>query len=450
MAGDIITDYSAIVGDTFVHYAGQNPVDNGDGTFTVTLNEVLTTQTIYVQSATNGDPDQFVIDGSVSYVGQDQTVDVVGHNSTAIVTTYPGYSSYVLGLTDGTLSSGDTVTYSLTDPNAPMGTVICFAEGTNLTTDRGAVRVEALEVGDMVITASGEARAIKWIGQMTAHPAKHPHPWEVNPVRVKAGAFGEGVPARDIRLSPGHAVYVDGVLIPVGHLVNGATIFQEEVDRIRYFHVELDSHDVLIAEGLACESYLDDGNRSTFHNAEGAVVLNGRLDPKSWDEACAPMVAAGPQLEDVQRRLAARAEEMGWVRVEDAGLHLIADGSAIEPMLVEDGRARFAVPACRELTLASNAAVIAQLMPGLTDQRRLGVAVSELRLDGELLDLASDAFGEGFHELESHGEISWRWTDGQARLSVGLSAPAVVEVAIHMVAPSWKRAVAELELAAVG
>jgi hypothetical protein len=87
------------------------------------------------------------------------------------------------------------------------------------------------------------------------------------PVRVRAGAFGARRPHRDLVLSPDHAVFVDKVLIPVRYLLNGATIVQEPVDVITYWHVELARHDVLFAEGLPCESYLDTGNRALFGDA---------------------------------------------------------------------------------------------------------------------------------------------------------------------------------------
>ena len=324
---------------------------------------------------------------------------------------------------------------------------VCFAEGTMIDTPAGPVAVEDLVEGGAVLTASGAVRPIRWIGAMTARPAYHPRPNEVNPVRVKAGAFGERLPRRDVRLSPGHAVFVDGVLVPVGQLVNGATIVQEEVARIRYFHVELDTHDVLLAEGLPCESYLDDGNRATFANADAVTDLNGRLDPMSWDDACAPLVAAGPQLGEVRQRLHARAEALGWVRSEEPELRLTVDGAEVMPLRREGGRYWFALPAGGAVTLSSNAGVLAQTMPGAADTRRLGVAVAELRIDGAAVALDDAAFGAGFHPVERQGDAAWRWTDGAALLARPAGA-ATVEIALAMVAPSWVRPVPTLRIAA--
>ncbi len=78
-------------------------------------------------------------------------------------------------------------------------------------------------------------------------------------------------------LSPDHAVFVDDVLVPVRHLINGSTIVQEPVAEVTYYHVELATHDVILAEGLPCESYLDTGNRAVFVNG-GAETLHGEDD----------------------------------------------------------------------------------------------------------------------------------------------------------------------------
>lgn len=337
-----------------------------------------------------------------------------------------------------------------TEPVAPFDIAIpCFAEGTLVATPEGERPVETLAEGDVVLTASGEARAIKWVGTSLVRPSRRRNPQQVNPVRIRAGAFGESLPARDLRVSPGHAIFVDGVLIPAGLLVNGATIVQEEVDEIRYYHVELESHDVLLAEGLPCESYLDDGNRSSFANAGEHAVLNGRLDPKSWDDACAPMVAAGPQLAAVQASLAVRAEELGWVKSEDADLRLVVDGAELAPIMARGNRFWFQAPAASSLRLASNSGVLAHVIPGLAiDGRRLGVAIADLRVNGVGVDLEGEAFGEGFHMVERFEDAAWRWTDGDAALGLVLDAPSMIEVALHMVAPSWTRPAAGLAIAA--
>lgn len=347
-------------------------------------------------------------------------------------------------------------------PNPPPGAVVvgrtvfdkdasvfCFAEGTLISTAKGSIPVELLLVGHVVVTGSGAERPVKWIGRTVARPARHRRPHEVNPVRVGAGAFGPGLPERDLRLSPGHAVYVDGVLVPIVHLINGATIVQDEVEQICYYHVELDSHDVLLAEGLPCESYLNDGNRFSAINAGEFTQLYGRIDPVRWDDACAPLVADGPQLTVIQQRLLARAEALGWVRCEQADLVIEADGATVLPEHDGGSRFRFQVPAAERLVLCSPSGVLAHIMPGMTDRRRLGVAVSAVRIDGETIALDSALFGDGFHPTESHGAMAWRWTDGEGVIGVNGRGACKIEIDVAMVAPSWRReAVTILSVAA--
>jgi hypothetical protein len=149
----------------------------------------------------------------------------------------------------------------------------CFASGTSIATGRGPVRVEALREGEPVFTATGRLAPVRWIGRRRVDLRRHPSPHDVMPVRVMAGAFGAGSPVRDLVLSPDHAVFADGHLVPVRHLINGVSIVQEARASVTYWHVELDRHDVILAEGLACETYLDTGNRSAFEG-EAAVMLH--------------------------------------------------------------------------------------------------------------------------------------------------------------------------------
>jgi hypothetical protein len=143
------------------------------------------------------------------------------------------------------------------------------------------VEVQRLGVGDSVVTASGETKRIRWVGAMRLEKGAAGWNRAALPVRVLKDAFGEGNPRRDLYLSQTHMVYLGGVLIPVGDLLNGVTIAlaQPESDALDYFHVELDSHDVLLAEGAPCESLL--GNRRTrmaFDNYHERVALYGEAE----------------------------------------------------------------------------------------------------------------------------------------------------------------------------
>ncbi len=159
--------------------------------------------------------------------------------------------------------------------------VACFAAGTRIATARGEVAVDALRAGDFVALASGGEAPVQWLGHRRIDCRRHPAPASVWPVRVRAGAFGAARPARDLLLSPDHAVFAGGVLLPVRYLINGGSVVQEAVDAITYFHVELPAHGVLLAEGLPAESYLDTGNRDAFEDDNGAIETCRRYSPPS-------------------------------------------------------------------------------------------------------------------------------------------------------------------------
>jgi hypothetical protein len=95
--------------------------------------------------------------------------------------------------------------------------------------------------------------------------------------------------------------------VPVKYLANGTSIAQVERAAVTYYHVELAAHDLLLAEGLAVESYLDVGDRSNFENGGGAVALFPNFTGLKWEtEGCAPLVVCGPEL------AAARKVVAGW------------------------------------------------------------------------------------------------------------------------------------------
>jgi hypothetical protein len=182
--------------------------------------------------------------------------------------------------------------------------VACFAEGTRIGTARGEVAVEALAVGDRAVTADGGDEAIVWIGQRAVNCAAHPAPETVWPVRVQAGAFGRNVPERDLWLSPDHAVFVADVLVPVKLLINGDSIAQVPRDRVRYFHVELPRHSMILAEGLTVESYLDSGDRANFSGYE-TIRLFPDFVARLWEtQGVAPLVMTGEALEAARRMVA--------------------------------------------------------------------------------------------------------------------------------------------------
>ena len=192
--------------------------------------------------------------------------------------------------------------------NSGTLTVACFLEGSTLATPAGEVAVERLAAGDLVLTASGGAASVQWVGHRRIDCTRQTQPENVWPVRIRPHAFGPAQPARDLWLSPDHAVFVAGHLIPVRHLLNGSSIVQERRAAVAYFHVELARHDIVLAQGLPCESFLDTGNRAAFANGGTTVQLRPDFATRSWDgEACAPLAVRGPVLAAVRQVLARRA-----------------------------------------------------------------------------------------------------------------------------------------------
>jgi hypothetical protein len=216
------------------------------------------------------------------------------------------YASNVFSVAAG---SGDTAV-SLNPP--------CFAAGTRIDTPRGEVPVEALCAGDEVTLASGGTAPIVWIGRRRVDCRSYPEPHQVWPVRIGRGAFAPGVPRRDLLLSPDHAVFVDDVLIPIKHLLNRDTIRQVARDAVTYFHLELPAHDVVLADGLAVESYLDTGDRSSFENAGRVVSLFPAFSSLAWEAyGYAPLVVTGPAVDAARRRIEMRAREQAGRPVDE-------------------------------------------------------------------------------------------------------------------------------------
>jgi collagen type I/II/III/V/XI/XXIV/XXVII alpha len=215
------------------------------------------------------------------------------------------------GTTGGTLPSTVGITPSGTGGNT-VSALPCFVAGTAILTPRGPVSVERLAIGDIVVTRARAARLtapIRWIGRRYVDLRRHPEPEAVQPVRIQQGAVAPGVPARDLLLSPDHAVFLGGVLIPVKYLLNGRTVVQDRHRAaVLYLHIELDRHDVVLAEALPAETYLDTGNRAAFGNAAGPVMLHPDFAPRAWErDACAHLTGGGEVVAAIRMHLAARA-----------------------------------------------------------------------------------------------------------------------------------------------
>jgi collagen type I alpha len=392
-AGATLETTQSATGDTYFSGAGVLKLD-APLAFGGTLASAPLGATIDLVGAVGNDP-VFVPEGG------GEALQIATNIGTVDIPVSPGVATQALGFaSDG---AGGTLV-----------TIACFAAGTLIETERGPIAAERLTPTDRVRSAFGGHVPVVWVGTRTFDCRRHLKPWDVLPIRIAAGAFGPGQPARDLRLSPDHAVFVDGVLMPIRYLLNGRTVRQEPAGRITYVHVELPAHDVLLAEGLPCESYLDTGNRGAFANAPGPIDAHPDFARAVWQSsACADLVTEGPRLAQARRALRAHAAALGHATTTDPALLILASGRSLPTRT--DGCTWHAAlpPGCGPLRIRSRTWTPAHLHPDATDMRTLGVAIAGLWLDAHAIALDDPRLGPGWHTPEP----GWRWTGGDAVLN---------------------------------
>lgn len=327
---------------------------------------------------------------------------------------------------------------------------VCYAAGTRILTADGEITVEDIREGDLVVVVDGGRRSVlpvKWVGVSPVNLAANPHPELVAPVRIAKGAFAENVPSRDLIVSPPHAIFVDGTLIPAKMLVNDMTITRE-IDRsaVTYYHIELERHAIILADNLPAESYLDTGNRSFFRNAPvttlGASEYHVNEASQIWEEhACAPLTVAPNDVRPTWEALAERAESLGYARpvietTTDADLHVVVNGRRINAVEISNRTYRFILPRGADTArLVSRATAPAALAAYTGDPRTLGVSIRSIAVKSgasvEVFSADHPALRDGWHTVETLGSAMWRWTNGNAALPVATgNQPVVLEIQI--------------------
>ena len=324
--------------------------------------------------------------------------------------------SHVTLAIDGITAGNADVTSSVSNT---FVTEICFVAGTCIATPSGQVPVECLAVGDMVLTLRGQAKPIVWIGKGKCLATRGRRN-AANVVVIRQNAISDNVPNRDLHVTKGHALYFGehDLLIPAEHLVNHRSIeWDDRAREVEIYHLELATHDVLLADGAPAESYRDDGNRWLFRNAN-----NGWGEPAR--PPCAAVQTGGPAVDAVWHTLLQRSGlRLNVPTTDDPDLHLVIDGKRLDGRWISNGvlAFRFPKPPTHPVRITSRASSPAEL--GLArDPRLLGVALRRLKIwQGHRLQVieADDRrLTAGFHLFEAAN--GFRWTDGNALLPASL------------------------------
>ena len=195
----------------------------------------------------------------------DRVTNVYTNDDVRFITGYPNVLNGTVSFGTVTLQDGTTVPQRVVFSNFELINAVCFTAGTLVDTPKGKVAIETLREGDLVMTRNGP-KALSWIGKRSLDAIDLAGNPKLLPVRVPAGAFGNGLPTRDVSFSPQHRVVIRSaiaermfgsseVLVSVKQLVgvNGIDV-DGDVRSVQYFHLMFEDHQILSVEGIEAES----------------------------------------------------------------------------------------------------------------------------------------------------------------------------------------------------
>jgi len=271
-------------------------------------------------------------DGAIDGFTGTDTIELAGFTATS--DTYVsgaglelnnGTSTVTLDIT-GSFTTGDFV---ISDTAKGTQIVVCYLRGTKILTPHGEAAIETLRIGDPIVTRFQGVQPVKWIGHQSYDRRFIQNNHDRVPVRIKAGALGRVLPARDLSVSPGHSMLIGNQLILAKSLVNGVTVTQDLVpEEVHYYQIELETHDCIQAEGTWSETYADcPGMRAQFHNAASFHELYPDFIAPLAPQLCAARPEHGPALDAALRPVVAQAEAattpgalLGWIdKIDESG-----------------------------------------------------------------------------------------------------------------------------------
>ncbi|GBR44529.1 Hint domain-containing protein [Neokomagataea thailandica] len=405
----------------------------------------------YSLNVTNTPSNKFLVNFNIS--GRSSTIEALYQNgyTTLAARVYGGtYNPFT-----NTYSSSVTVLISI--PGNPynytanqtytLGATtasVCYLPGTLIDTPKGAVAVESLSEGDEIYVFENGTRhtdTIRWAGHKTINASTT----EEHAIRIKANALSEGVPFKDLLVTPEHCLFLNGRFVPARLLVNNRSIVIDEQKSFEIYHIETNKHSVIMADGALAESYLDTGNRHSF-KTDNKVVVGGFDTPKTWEnDAASALEVRREFVEPLHKELTARAEALGFSLeknapelTEDAALALITAEGKTLPLLRRTGQhAVFQVPAGIERVYLTSRTISPRdlIGPYVDDRRALGVMVSNITLfDGASTQkITSHLTQDDMNGWEHRDEESRRWTKGCAEIilnnrTVGANGVLSIEI----------------------
>lgn len=258
-----------------------NPISNIVGTAVYSDSPMLIGDAVsyFVYDSTNGEYIEFQGFGNASFHSFDENLVLAAHPGATSVGPQEALPSNVAGQSIQRVTDGDT-SFVVTGPNP--GQANCFLPGTLIATSRGEVRVEDLKPGDLVLSADGDAMPVRFLFRQTVATRFGPAE-RLQPVRLAAGSLGDGIPHADLMVTADHAILLEGTLCAAGALVNGTTITRVPLAEMgksyTTWHIECDAHAVVLANGVAAETYVDHTPRHLFDNHGDYLALYGADRP---------------------------------------------------------------------------------------------------------------------------------------------------------------------------
>lgn len=424
-----------------VNILGGSTINFGDGGGTLIANGDSTLINLSGTTINNYNPSKDVIElqGQITQV---TSYSISTNNGSSAVTLYNGTTE--IGYYEANLASGVTLASGTYTPDSganPLSITydasntyigVCFLAGSMIETSSGLCAVETVSVGDQLATYNWRnnttvPRSVVWVGKKHATVREgQPEADAGYPVRVFKNALAEGVPYKDLLITPEHCLFFEGRFVPVRMLVNGISIvYDKTITSYDYYHVETDEHAVISADGALTESYLNTGNRTTFRQNGPVISIGGTT--KNWEnDAAAPLCVDRAFVEPLFRVLAEKAGngDKTLQTTMEADLHLVTDkGAIIRPVRSAGATYSFMMPAnVQSVRIVSRASRPSDAIgPFVDDRRLLGVCVGEISfMVGSRVKTLSNHLkteaSEGWYPTES-GKSAW--TNGSAILTLG-------------------------------